>query len=586
MFRKILVANRGEIAIRVMRACRELGVASVAIYGEEERDAPHVRYADEAFVIEAGEATRPYLNAAGVVALAVRAGAEAVHPGYGFLAENAGFAQAVLDAGLVWIGPPPAAIEAMGDKIAARRIAGEAGVPLVPGTNEAVPSPEAAATLGEQWGFPLALKAAGGGGGRGFRVAHSAAEVPEAFAAASREGQNFFNNPTLYVEKYIENPKHIEIQVFADRHGHAIHLGERECSVQRRHQKLIEEAPSPAVDAELRARMGKAAVALAVAVGYEGAGTLEFLLDRDKNFYFMEMNTRIQVEHTVTEEVTGRDLVKAQLRVAAGEPLPWSQEEIGWRGHAIECRINAEDPAHGFAPTPGTITAYKEPGGGGVRIDGAAEAGGVISPRYDSMIAKLITRGSDRVEAIARMERALGEFVIGGVASTIPFHRTVLAHPVFAQGDATTDWIERDGIGRDLPPADLSPSEEQPAPASRDYTLEVNGKRFAVRLLGAEGADSGPAPAAAGARATRPAPKRGARTTTSSNGALTSPIQGTVLRVAVEAGAQVSAGDLVCVVEAMKMENEITAPRDGTIQELTVKAGQTVRIGEKLAVIG
>ena len=586
MFRKILVANRGEIAIRVMRACRELGVASVAIYGEEERAAPHVRYADEAFVIEAGDATRPYLNAPGIVAVAVRAGAEAVHPGYGFLAENAGFARAVLDAGLVWIGPPPAAIEAMGDKIAARRIAGEAGVPLVPGTNEAVPSPEAAAALGEQWGFPLALKAAGGGGGRGFRVAHSAAEVPEAFAAASREGQNFFNNPTLYVEKYIENPKHIEIQVFADRHGRAIHLGERECSVQRRHQKLIEEAPSPAVDAALRARMGTAAVALAVAVGYEGAGTLEFLLDRDKNFYFMEMNTRIQVEHTVTEEVTGCDLVKAQLRVAAGEPLPWSQEEIGWRGHAIECRINAEDPARGFAPTPGTITAYKEPGGGGVRIDGAAEAGGVISPRYDSMIAKLIARGSDRAEAIARMERALGEFVIGGVASTIPFHRAVLAHPVFVQGDATTDWIERDGIGRDLPPADLPPGDDQPAPATRDYTLEVNGKRFAVRLIGADSADLGPTSGPDAARTARPAPKRGARSAPHGNGALTSPIQGTVLRVAVEAGAQVSAGDLVCVVEAMKMENEITAPRDGTIRELIVKAGQTVRIGERLAVIG
>jgi acetyl-CoA/propionyl-CoA carboxylase biotin carboxyl carrier protein len=332
--------------------------------------------------------------------------------------------------------------------------------------------------------------------------------------------------------------------------------------------------------------MGASAVALARAVGYEGAGTLEFLLDRDKNFYFMEMNTRIQVEHTVTEEVTGRDLVKAQLLVAAGEPLPWTQEEIAWRGHAIECRINAEDPARGFAPTPGTITAYKEPGGGGVRIDGAAEAGGVISPRYDSMIAKLITRGADRAEAIARMERALGEFVIGGVASTIPFHRAVLAHPVFAQGAATTDWIERDSIGRDHAPADLPPGEGQPVPASRDNPLEVNGKRGAVRLNGADGADPGPAPVADAPRAARSAHRRGARSGAGSNGALNSPIQGTVLRVAVEAGAQVSAGDLVCVVEAMKMENEITAPRDGTIQELAIKAGQTVRIGEKLAVIG
>ena len=587
MFRKVLVANRGEIAIRVMRACRELGVATVAIYGEEERDAPHVRYADEAFVVEAGEATRPYLNVPGIVAIARRAGAEAIHPGYGFLAENAGFAGAILDAGLVWIGPPPAAIEAMGDKIAARRIAGDAGVPLVPGTNEAVPTAEAAAALGERWGFPLALKAAGGGGGRGFRVARTAAEVPEAFAAASREGQNFFNNPILYCEKYIEAPKHVEIQILADRHGAAIHLGERECSVQRRHQKLIEEAPSPAVDAELRARMGAASVALARAVAYEGAGTLEFLVDRDKNFYFMEMNTRIQVEHTVTEEVTGCDLVKAQLRIAAGEPLPWQQDDIAWRGHAIECRINAEDPARGFAPTPGTITAYKEPGGGGIRIDGAAEAGATISPRYDSMIAKLIARGADRAEAIARMDRALGEFTIGGVASTIPFHRTVLAHPVFARGDATTDWIERESIGRDLSPAELPPTEDQPAPATRDYTLEVNGKRFAVRLIGAPEAYAGamPVPTAAGRpNSTRNAPKRGGASPNGS-GALTSPIQGTVLRVAVEAGATVRAGQLICVVEAMKMENEITAPRDGTVQELAVKAGQTVRIGERLATI-
>jgi acetyl-CoA/propionyl-CoA carboxylase, biotin carboxylase, biotin carboxyl carrier protein len=418
-------------------------------------------------------------------------------------------------------------------------------------------------------------------------VARTVGEVPEAFAAAAREGQNFFNNPTLYCEKYIENPKHIEIQVFADKHGNAIHLGERECSVQRRHQKLIEEAPSPAVDAELRARMGAAAVALARAVGYEGAGTLEFLLDRDKQFYFMEMNTRIQVEHTVTEEVTGCDLVKAQLRVAAGEPLPWRQEEIAWRGHAIECRINAEDPARGFAPTPGTIAAYKEPGGVGIRIDGAAEAGATISPRYDSMIAKLIARGADRAEAIARMERALGEFAIGGVASTIPFHRAVIAHPVFVQGDATTDWIERDGIGRDLPPADLPPTDDQPAPATRDYTLEVNGKRFAVRLVGGPEAETAPAPATAhpGRPAARPLPKRGGASANGS-GALNSPIQGTVLRVAVEAGAAIKAGDLVCVIEAMKMENEITAPRDGTVQELAVKPGQAVRIGERLAVIG
>jgi acetyl-CoA/propionyl-CoA carboxylase biotin carboxyl carrier protein len=587
MFRTVLVANRGEIAIRVMRACRELGIATVAIYGEEERDAPHVRYADAAFVVEAGEATRPYLNVPGIVAVARKAGAEAIHPGYGFLAENATFAQAVLDAGLVWIGPPPAAIEAMGDKIAARKIAGEAGVPLVPGTNAPVATPEEAAQFGATWGFPLALKAAGGGGGRGFRVARSAAEVPEAFAAAAGEGQRFFNNPTLYVEKYIEAPKHVEIQVLADKHGGVIHLGERECSVQRRHQKLIEEAPSPAVDAALRARMGAASVALARAVGYEGAGTLEFLLDTRGDFYFMEMNTRIQVEHTVTEEVTGLDLVKAQLRIAAGDPLPWQQEEIALRGHAIECRINAEDPARGFAPTPGTITAYKEPGGGGIRIDGAAELGFAISPRYDSMIAKLIARGADRAEAIARMRRALGEYAIGGVASTIPFHQAVLAHPVFVEGRASTDWIEREGIGRDLAPADLPPAaEDEAAPQEREYMLEVNGKRFAVKLFGLPGQDPPAAPTSQPATRRPRALPKGGKGGASANGVLNSPIQGTVLRVAVEPGAQVKAGDLICVIEAMKMENEITAPRDGTVQDLAVAAGQTVKIGERLATIG
>jgi acetyl-CoA/propionyl-CoA carboxylase, biotin carboxylase, biotin carboxyl carrier protein len=587
MFSKVLVANRGEIAIRVLRACRELGVATVAIYGEEERDAPHVRYADEAFVVAPGAATRPYLNVPGIVAAARQASAAAVHPGYGFLAEAAPFAHAVLAAGLVWIGPPPAAIEAMGDKIEARRLAGAAGVPLVPGTNAPVATPAEAIACGEQWGFPIALKAAGGGGGRGFRVARSAADVPEAFAAAAREGQNFFNNPTLYVEKYIEAPKHVEIQVLADRHGHVIHLGERECSVQRRHQKLIEEAPSPAVDADLRARMGAAAVALARAVGYESAGTLEFLLDRDRNFYFMEMNTRIQVEHTVTEEVTGCDLVNAQIRLAAGEPLPWCQEEIVWRGHAIECRINAEDPARGFAPTPGAITAYHEPGGPGVRVDSAAEVGAEISPRYDSLIAKLIVRAADRPAAIARMQRALAEYQIGGVASTIPFHQAVLAHPTFTSGQATTDWIERDQIGRDLAPAVLSTgnSAEHPAPVERRYALEVNGKRFNVRLFD-EAGEQATASSDRPATPRRALPKRGGSPPANGNGALTSPIQGTVLRVAVEPGAAVAAGDLICVIEAMKMENEITAPRDGIVQDLPIKPGQTVKTGEPLATIG
>ncbi len=583
MFRTLLVANRGEIAIRVMRACRELGISTIAIYGADEQDAPHTRYADAAYLVEAGTATRPYLNGPGIVAIAQQAGAEAVHPGYGFLAENAAFAQAVLDAGLIWVGPPPAAISAMGDKIAARALAEKAGVPLVPGTNQAVPDAEAAANIGATWGFPLALKAAGGGGGRGFRVAHTAADVPEAFAAAAGEGQRFFNNPILYAEKYIEAPKHVEIQVLADQHGNVIHLGERECSVQRRHQKLIEEAPSPAVDDALRARMGEAAVALARAVDYQGAGTLEFLLDTNNDFYFMEMNTRIQVEHTVTEEVTGIDLVKAQLRIAAGETLPWQQADIVLRGHAIECRINAEDPARGFSPTPGTITTYKEPGGPGVRIDGAAEQGFVISPHYDSMIAKLIVRGTDRGEAIVRLQRALGEYVIEGVASTIAFHQTVLAHPIFSAGDASTDWIERDGIGRDLAATTLPPAAEQPATTAHEYTLEVNGKRFAVRLF-ADPHEPQP-PATNGAAPARPRATGRSKRGGASNGTVVSPIQGTVLRVAVEQGATVAAGDLLCVVEAMKMENEIIAPQDGTVSEILVTTGATVTIGQQIATI-
>lgn len=583
MFAKLLVANRGEIAIRVMRACRDLGVTTVALYGEDERDALHVQFADEAYLLEAGTASRPYLNAPGIVALALRAGAAAVHPGYGFLAENAAFAAAVIEAGLIWVGPPPAAIAAMGDKIEARRIAGEAGVPLVPGSVEPVDSAATAAQLGDRWGYPIALKAAGGGGGRGFRVTRTPAGVPDAFEAVRREGQNFFNNPELYVEKYIEGPKHVEIQVLADTHGHAIHLGERECSVQRRHQKLVEEAPSPAVDAELRERMGSAAVALARSVGYTGAGTVEFLLDAERNFYFMEMNTRIQVEHTVTEEVTGVDLVKAQLRIAAGEALGIQQADVTWRGHAIECRINAEDPARGFAPTPGVITSYRQPSGPGVRVDGAAAGGARINPSYDSMIAKLIVRGVDRGEALARMRRALGEYEIRGVASTIPFHQLVLDHPIFVEGAATTDWIERDGIGQDLTSAGEVPSEQPVAVTARQLTVEVNGKRFEVRVFDDEERPNGRSEgrrAAPGKRAGSLVKRHDA-----GSGAVQSPIQGTVLRVAVASGATVAAGDLICAIEAMKMENEIVAPRAGVIKNLAVTAGQAVKIGDLLATI-
>src|SRR5205809_455206 len=442
MFDKVLIANRGEIAIRISRALRELGLASVAVYSEADRAALHVAYADEAYLIGPAPAAESYLEIETLVATALRSGAGAVHPGYGFLAENAAFARAVEEAGLVWIGPPPEAIELMGSKPRARRTMQAAGVPIVPGTTDPVGSVGELLALGEELGYPLLIKAAAGGGGKGMEEVHSQDGAERAFATAQRQGRSYFANPDVYVEKLIVDPRHIEVQVLADSHGNVIHLGERDCTIQRRHQKLIEETPSPAVDETLRARIGAIGVSAARAAGYRSAGTIEGLLTGDGEYFFMEMNTRIQVEHTVTEEVTGVDLVREQIRIALGEQLSVTQADVQLRGHAIECRINAEDATNGFLPSPGLVTAYREPSGPGVRVDSGIAAGNEVSGVYDPMIAKLIVRGTDREHARRRMLRALDEFVIEGPATLLGFHKALLSHDCFVRGETCNGLVE------------------------------------------------------------------------------------------------------------------------------------------------
>src|SRR5215210_5577580 len=429
LFAKVLVANRGEIAVRIFRTLRELGTGCVAIYSEPDRTSLHVAFADEAYLVGPGPAAESYLAGERIIDAALPSGAEAVHPGYGFLAENAAFARAVEAAGLAWIGPPAAAIEAMGSKIAARERMRTAGIPIVPGTNEPLESPSRLVELGDELGWPLAIKASAGGGGKGLKVVRTPEEAERAFESARREGEAYFSDSTVYVERYLEDPRHVEVQILADGHGNVIHLGERDCTIQRRHQKLVEETPSPAVDDALRARIGAIAVDAARAAGYRSAGTIEGLLTPDGEYFFMEMNTRIQVEHTVTELVTGIDLVREQVLIAAGEPLSLRQEDVVLRGHAIECRINAEDPSKGFLPAPGRIASYREPAGPGVRVDSGVVAGGEISGLYDPMIAKLIVHGVDREHARRRMLRALDEYEIGGVETLLGFHRALLTHP-------------------------------------------------------------------------------------------------------------------------------------------------------------
>src|SRR5215216_1989098 len=442
MFDKVLVANRGEIAVRVMRTLEEMGIASVAVYSELDRDALHVKRADEAYLVGPGPAAESYLRIDKLIEAAQQAGAQAVHPGYGFLAENAAFARACDEAGIVFIGPPPDAIEAMGSKTRARELMRDAGVPIVPGTTEPVLSiADARAVIEAEIGYPVAVKAAGGGGGKGFRVALADSELESAFEGAAREGEKFFGDPTVYLERYLNDPRHVEVQILADRHGHVIHLGERDCSVQRRHQKLIEESPAPLVDDELREKIGKIATDAAEAVGYHGAGTIEGLL-QDGEYYFLEMNTRVQVEHCVTEATTGVDIVREQILVAAGEELSFAQEDIRLHGHAIECRINAEDASKNFAPAPGLVAHYREPSGPGVRVDSGVVSGTEITPLYDPMVAKLIVWDADRERATRRMLRALKEYEIEGVRTLIPFHKAIMASEQWANGETCRDLIE------------------------------------------------------------------------------------------------------------------------------------------------
>ncbi len=585
MFGKVLIANRGEIAIRVARTLKEMGIGSVAVYSEIDRDAPHVREADEAFLIGPAVPAESYLDVLKIVDTAREAGAEAIHPGYGFLAENADFARACGEAGIVFIGPPAEAIDAMGSKTRAREIMAEAEVPIVPGATKPAADIDEARAQAEDAGYPVACKAAGGGGGKGFRVAMTPDDLEEAFEGAAREGEKFFSDARVYVERYLEDPRHVEVQVLADSHGSVIHLGERDCSVQRRHQKVIEEAPGPHVDEAMRERIGKIATDAAAAVGYRSAGTVEGLQVGDE-YFFLEMNTRVQVEHCVTEMVTGVDIVREQILIASGEPLSVAQSDVALRGHSIECRINAEAAHKKFAPAPGAITDYREPAGPGVRVDSGVEAGSEVTPMYDPMVAKLIVWDVDREHATRRMLRALGEYEIGGLTTLIPFHSAILATEQWAKGETCRDLMEdREWLKSTAPQGAPAPAaeEEEVATVTRDYKVEVSGKLFDVKVIG-EPPAGGAAPAAAGMRPPRRERKSGGAAAASSE-SLPSPLQGTVLKVAVEQGAAVSEGDLICVIEAMKMENEITAHRPGKVTALNVAEGAAVSSGDVLAVI-
>jgi acetyl-CoA/propionyl-CoA carboxylase biotin carboxyl carrier protein len=592
MFAKVLVANRGEIAVRIIRALKELEIVSVAVYSEVDRDAPHVRMADESYLLGPGPAPESYLKVEKILEAATQSGAEAIHPGYGFLAENAPFARACDKAGIVFIGPPAQAIEAMGSKTRARELMRQAGVPIVPGTTEPVASLDEARPIAEEIGYPVAVKAAGGGGGKGFRVAWKEDELEKALEGASREGEKFFSDPSVYLERYLDDPRHVEVQVLADSHGNVVHLGERDCSVQRRHQKLIEETPAPGVDEAFRARIGKIAIDAASAIGYRSAGTVEGLLVDDTSgepeYFFLEMNTRVQVEHPVTEMATGIDIVHEQIRIAVGEPISFNQEEVVIRGSAIECRINAEAAHKKFAPAPGKVTAYREPGGPGVRVDSGVESGSEVTPLYDPMIAKVIVSDVNRKDATARMLRALDEFEIDGVTTLIPFHKALLRSEQWVRAETCRDLIEDTAWLKSLAPkpATQPQEEEKPEKLERDYTVEVDNRRFAVKVIGPAGAGA----ASANSVGMRRPPRRertgsAAASQDGSSDTLVSPLQGTVLRVNVAKGEEVDAGAVICVIEAMKMENEITSHRAGKVEELKVSEGGSVASGETIAVI-
>jgi acetyl-CoA/propionyl-CoA carboxylase biotin carboxyl carrier protein len=576
----LLIANRGEIAVRIIRTAKEMGLRTIAVFSELDRDALHVRMADEAWNIGPAPPAESYLNGASILRVARAAKVEAIHPGYGFLSENAGFADLVAEAGLIWIGPPASAIRAMGDKITSRRTAEAAKVPMVPGTTSPLETLADVAAAAEQYGYPVAIKAAHGGGGKGLRVAREPDDLEEAFEGARREADAYFNSPEVYVEKYLTQPRHIEAQVMFDSHGNGVFLGERDCSVQRRHQKLIEETPSPGLSARQRKALGEAAVAAARSCGYVNAGTVEFLYDpAEDSFYFLEMNTRLQVEHTITEMVTGLDLVAWQIRIASGEKLDFGKIEP--RGHAIEFRINAEDPLRGFLPTPGQIVDYREPSGPGVRVDSGVMASTRVSQYYDNLMAKLVVWGATRQEAIRRGKRALSEFVITGVSTTIPAHLAVLDHPDFVNGTHHTKWMEESVQLPDPVPAasPVLPSDEELT--RRDMTVEIGGRRFSVTYWAPEPLPSAGAP---GPRRVRPKLERSA-SLAAIDGVIAAPMQGTIVKVHVKAGDRVEANQPICVLEAMKMENEVRSPAAGEVVDLRVQPGDTVATGAVIAII-
>jgi len=580
MFSKVLIANRGEIAVRVIRACRELGIASVAVYSEVDRRSLHVRLADEAFALGGETATESYLNTEAILDAITASGAGAVHPGYGFFSENPDFARSVASRGAVFVGPPPEAMEVMGDKVSSREAAIAAGVPVVPGTDGPVTTAEEIVAFGASHGWPVAIKASFGGGGRGMKVVAGPEEAASQLESAKREGQAYFGNAEVYLERYLDWPRHIEMQVFADTHGNAVWMGERDCSSQRRHQKLIEETPAPGLAPAVRQAMGEAAVAVTLACGYANAGTVEFLV-QDNEFFFLEMNTRLQVEHPLTELACGVDLVAEQLRVASGAPLSFTQDTIDPRGHAIECRVNAEDIAGGrFLPSPGTLTRFSRPGGFGVRIDVGYGEGDAITQHYDNLIAKVLTWGAFREEARRRMLRVLREMTVEGVATNIDAHLRLLEHPDFIENRHSTRWVEERIDFSDMPAAGAGggTGEAPPGEVPRDVTVEVGGRRYEVRVwLPEQAGAGGPAPRAKRSSGTAAAGPAGGR--------ITAPMQGTIIEVMVAVGDTVTVGQALCVLEAMKMENEVDAERAGTVTEVRVSAGDNVSAGDILFVL-
>jgi acetyl-CoA/propionyl-CoA carboxylase biotin carboxyl carrier protein len=586
---KVLIANRGEIAVRVIRTCRELGVATVAVYSELDRDALHVRLADEAYALGGQTAAESYLNTDKILEILATSGADGLHPGYGFFSENADFARAVADAGVAWIGPPASAIEVMGDKISSRLAAQRADVAGVPGTTEVIRSADDVIAFGEANGWPVAIKAAYGGGGRGMRVVESAGAAAEALESAQREAEKAFGRSESYLERYLTWPRHVEVQFFADSHGNAVHLGTRDCSAQRRHQKLIEEAPAPGIPQATLTAMGEAAIKVAKACGYVNAGTVEFIY-QDGDFFFLEMNTRLQVEHPVTEQVVGRDLVALQLAIASGEPLGFTQDEVTITGHAIEIRLNAEDPAGGkFLPSPGPITRFRRPDGYGVRTDAGYEEGDTVSQFYDNLIAKIVVWGKDRETARKRMLRAIRETEVDGVATTLPADVAILEHPDFINIEHSTNWVETtlDLSGVSSAPTPATPAEEGEEPrVRRDVDVEVNGRRFNVSLWVPEAT-----PVVAGGKTTkkaRPRPGGGAGGAggAAGSGQVAVPMQGTIVKVLVAVGDTVEVGQAVTVLEAMKMENNITTDTAGTVKEVRVAPGDAVGAGDIVVVVG